>query len=229
MKRFRRAFPDFSLTKHRGQARGMRSYKNESDKGMVIVEASIVFPVMFLVIFLLIFLGNAYMQKCRIEAIVGDLTMKGAAYCASPMLFSLEMGGGIPDFGSVEVKPYRYFLGGMNDVEDWVTGELGEKISGMSTGLFSGMKPHNWEANVKFDNKFIYSSFKIDLNYKITVPVRLLGASDFFQLKVATHSEMAVSDTTEFIRNVDLVEDYMESTGLKDKITEMIAKVKEWL
>lgn len=37
---------------------------------MMIVEATIVFPVMFLVIFLMIFLGNAYYQKARVESIV---------------------------------------------------------------------------------------------------------------------------------------------------------------
>ena len=39
----------------------MKNFK-ESERGMVIVEATIVFPVMFLVIFLMLFTGNAYLR-----------------------------------------------------------------------------------------------------------------------------------------------------------------------
>lgn len=35
------------------------------ERGALIVEASIVFPTMFLAIFFMLFVGNAYTQKCN--------------------------------------------------------------------------------------------------------------------------------------------------------------------
>jgi hypothetical protein len=40
------------------------------------------------------------------------------------------------------------------------------------------------------------------------------------------HSETAVTDVPEFMRNINMVEDYMDQTGLTDKITEAINKAK---
>lgn len=206
----------------------MKKWKND-EGGMLIVEASIVFPVMFLVIFLMIFAGNAYLQKCRVEAIVNNLAIDGAAYCADPMLDDIESGS-IPSLSEHDVYPYRYLLTGeMGNIEDDIYSELESKISGMSSGLFSGMKPKNYIIDVKYHNGFIYSTFSVDVEYKIQMPVRLLGESEYISLAVASHAEMPVSDTSEFIRNVDMVGDYMEKFGVTEKINEMINKVKEWM
>lgn len=206
----------------------MKKWKND-EGGMLIVEASIVFPVMFLVIFLMIFAGNAYLQKCRVEAIVNNLAIDGAAYCADPMLDDIESGS-IPSLSEHDVYPYRYLLTGeMGNIEDDIYTELETKISGMSSGLFSGMKPKNYIIDVKYHNGFIYSTFSVDVEYKIQMPVRLLGESEYISLAVASHAEMPVSDTSEFIRNVDMVGDYMEKFGVTEKINEMINKVKEWM
>lgn len=206
----------------------MKKWKND-EGGMLIVEASIVFPVMFLVIFLMIFAGNAYLQKCRVEAIVNNLAIDGAAYCADPMLDDIESGS-IPSLSEHDVYPYRYLLTGeMGNIEDDIYSELESKISGMSSGLFSGMKPQNYIIDVKYHNGFIYSKFSVDVEYKIQMPVRLLGESEYISLAVASHAEMPVSDTSEFIRNVDMVGDYMEKFGVTEKINEMINKVKEWM
>ena len=44
--------------------------KIKNEKGALIVEASIVFPTMFFILMFLFVVGNAYVQKCRIEEIV---------------------------------------------------------------------------------------------------------------------------------------------------------------
>lgn len=199
---------------------------------MMIVEATIVFPVMFLVIFLMIFLGNAYYQKARVESIVNDLALRGAAYCADPLLKTIEETKAVPALDTVDISPYRYLIGGMDTVESDIEQEAVRRISGLSTGLFSGMKPEGYNTGslkTQFHNKFISSSFSIDLQYKIVMPIRLLGERDNLELRLASHTEVPVGDTTEFIRNVNMVEDYMERYGITEKITEMIEKAKEWL
>lgn len=194
---------------------------------MVIVEASIVFPTMFLVIFLMIFAGNAYWQKCRMEAIADELAIDGAAYCADPMLVHAE-NEKIPDVGKIDIQPYRFiFTGGMDKIKSDIEKQLNDRLSKLSTGLFSGMKPKIKLTNVTYNNGFIYSTFSIDFESEITIPVRLLGMKDFILFKTSNHIELPVTDTTEFIKNVDMIEDYMARTGVTDKIKEIAQSVKE--
>jgi len=201
----------------------MKELKNE--KGMVIVEATIVFPIMFLVIFFLILMGNAYFEKCRVEAIVNEMTVDGAAYCADPYLRYVDLNGSVPNF-STNSEPYRYFTD-MKTVRDSITKDLYAKLDKISTGLFSGMKPSkNGNAKVNFNNSYLYSTFSIDLDYKITVPIKLIGASDTFHINYSSHAETPVTDVPEFMRNINMVEDYLDQTGEKEKINEAIQKAK---
>ena len=203
--------------------------KIKSEDGALIVEASVVFPTMFLVIFFLIFVGNAYMQKCRVEAIIVDAVIEGAAQCADPLLTSVE-GGNIPGYNSVSIKPYRYMIGGMNDMISSVENDMNQRFNTLSTGLFHNMKPVITDSNVKFNNAFIYATVSADVSYKILVPVRLLGMSDFSYIQFASHTETSVSDVPEFIRNVDMVEDIVErATGndFEQTIGNVVNKVKE--
>jgi hypothetical protein len=198
--------------------------KLKSEKGMVIVEATIVFPIMFLVIFFIIFMGNAYFEKCRVQAVVTEMTLDGAAYCATPMLRSVDKNGIVPGFGT-NPEPYRYFTD-MGTVKTQITSDLNTKLGNISTGLFSGMQPTNRKAKANFNNSFIYSTFSIDLEYKITLPIKLLGASDYLHINFTTRAETPVTDVPEFMRNMNMVEDYMAQTELTDKIGAAIEKAK---
>lgn len=205
----------------------MREFR-KSERGLAIVEATIVFPVMFLVIFLMLFTGNAYLQKCRVDSYVNQLAIAGAAYCADPMLNEVESGT-LPDYKSVDIRPYRYLFAGMGDIVDEINTKINDKITNMSPGLFSSMEPSLIAVNVTYNNGFIYSTFSVDAHYKIKIPVRLLGASDFIYMDISSRADMPVSDTTEFMRNINMVEDYMQKFGVTAKIEEMIAKAKEWI
>jgi hypothetical protein len=201
--------------------------KIKKEEGMLIVEATVVFPVMFLVIFVLLFTGNAYMQKCRVESVIQDMAVKGASYCADPLLSTVEAGSVPTSSKDVEVEPYRYLIGGMDSKEEQIKTTLQSRLSNISTGLFDNMKPSVQINSVKYSGSILYSSFEVEVVYKIKIPIRLLGESENLALSVQTHDEVPVEDVPEFIRNVNMVEDYMDSTGVTDKITKMIDAVKE--
>ena len=56
------------------------------DKGAVmVVEATIVFPIMFFVIFLIILYGNVMYQKSKIDNYVSAYAQWGAQQCADPL------------------------------------------------------------------------------------------------------------------------------------------------
>lgn len=206
--------------------------KNKNERGSVIVEASIVFPVMFLIIFFMIFTGNAYLQKCRVESIINQYALDGAAYCADPQLSSIE-GGKIPKLDGLNVYPYRYFSssnsGYSADIAATVENNIHKKVTTLSSGLFSGMKPMmtKGDINAVYNSGFVYSTFSVDATYKIEMPIRLLGDDENMKLEVSTHVEVPVSDSVEMIRNIDMVWDYMERFGVAEKIEEAKTKLSE--
>ncbi len=204
--------------------------KNRNEKGAVIVEASIVFPVMFLVIFFLIYAGNIFLQKSHVEAIANRYAMEGAAYCADPML---SKAGSISSASGWEVYPYRAFNGaGTGDMEGTIEGKIESAVSKMGAGLFAGMKPYSCNANADYHNGIIYATFTVDVSYKIKMPIRLLGDKDPVQLDLSTHTSVPVSDTPELIRNIEMIKDYAESSeavqNMMDKINQAVSKAKEW-
>lgn len=201
------------------------------ESGAVIVEATIVFPVMFLVIFFMLFAGNAYYQKARIDSIIHKMATDGAAYCADPLLRQVESGN-IPSASAASIKPYRFLIGGMHDIESDIAGKIKNGIKDLGSGIFAGMKPSgNIDVTTDFVNRFIYSNFSVEVSYKIVIPIKLLGASDFVSMKVKSRVDLPVPDMVEFIRNVDMIEDFVERlTGstAADEIGKVVDKVKEW-
>ena len=217
----------------------MKTKKNES--GVVFVEAAVVFPVMLLVIFLMIYAGNAYFQKARVEAIVTEIAIDGAAYCADPMIRNVNEGEEGATFGGISVSslnvyPYRAFdSNGTGDTVGAMQTELEERIEGLGTGYFSGMKPQVKSASAKYKNGFFYSTFEVDVEYKIVFPIRMLGQKENLHITMYSHAAMPVSDTTELIRNVNMVEDYLEQFGIterfeefKTKLSNAISSVGDW-
>lgn len=231
----------------------MKNAKIKNESGMLIVEATMVFPMMFLIIFLMLFAGNAYLQKCRIEALVTEWAIEGAARCANPMLDEIaaavekaekeaqekaekdgaeveKISGITIDTASLQYEPYRYLLGGMKDIKTEIEGELDKEIKAMSSGLFAEMKPLLGEdsLSVEFNNHFIYSTFSIQVAYKIQLPIRLMGMDEFIYMNISTRVDVPVSDSPEFIKNIELAQDYMERFGAVTKINELTSKVVEW-
>ena len=203
--------------------------KNKNERGALIVEASIVFPVMFLVIFFMIYAGNAYLQKCRVEAIINQCAIDGASYCADPQLQQVE-GGSLPTLDNLEAYPYRFFSStGVGDIEGDIEALINKRVSELSSGLFQGMKPEDLTVQANYSSGFLYATFSVDASYKIEIPIRLLGEAENMHLSVRTHVEMPVSDSTELIRNIDMIWDYMERFGVAEKIAEAKAKLSEAL
>ena len=103
--------------------------KKITERGALIVEASIIFPIMFLVIFVMLYTGNAYLQKCRVESIINQCALDAAAYCADPQLKTIESGK-IPTLEGLEVYPYRQFSAtGVGDLETEMEPQTNSSIS----------------------------------------------------------------------------------------------------
>lgn len=206
----------------------------KKEDGVLIVEASYVFPIVVIVIFMLIYVGNAYLLKAQVESIVVEEMLRGAAYCGDPFTYYLEESEGkVPDYtADKDIMPYRFLIGGMDDFESIISENIDKRMDNIGSGLFKNMKIENIDlGEVKFNNKFIYSTFSTNVSYEIKLPIRIWD-EDFIVLNFSTMVDVPVSDSTELIRNIDMVEDYMQRSktvqeGL-GKLQELIEKVKIW-
>ncbi len=191
------------------------------ESGMVIVEATIVFPIMFIIVFMMLFAGNIYLQKCRVDSYVNDIAIEGSAFCADPLLYDYVEDGKFTAVADSNVYPYRYFdSNGAADVKQDMQSRADSKVKGMSSGLFSGMKPKDPDIKVDYHNGFLYSTFSVTVKYKIVMPIRMLWENENISISLSSHANMPVSDTCELIRNTDMVWDYMERLGVADFVNE---------
>lgn len=205
----------------------------KEEKGALIVEATYVFPIVILVICFMIYVGNAYLQKCKVESIVTQEVLKGAAYCGDPITMGLEKGEGLSSYGSLNVYPYRFWFEGMGDVVSSVENEIKTKIGGMGGGLFKNMEVESVDVDVNFNNSFLYSTLSADVSYEVTIPIRLLGQEEPTLMQFDARVDVPVSDSVELIRNIDMIEDYLQRwsayNDAMDEISELVATMKDKL
>ena len=206
----------------------------KDDGGAVpIVEAAFVFPIMFIALMILIYMGNAFYIKSQIEAIVSQKAIEGAAYCADPILETIKKNEKIPAVNQIDVKPYRYIFGGMNDIENNIGYEVAEEIENGTVSLLGNtMKPEVKSSKskiAKYNNYVLYATFSVDVECGVKFPIRFFGSKTPYLITIKSHSEIAVNDTAEFIRNTDMVIDYFEENKLVKKIKGIFDKINTFI
>ncbi|EHR33334.1 TadE/TadG family type IV pilus assembly protein [Helcococcus kunzii] len=193
------------------------------DKGSVIIEASFVFPIMFLVIAILIFTGNAYLQKAELEAIVVDETVKGVAKIKDPLLGEVKEGKGL-EFKARNLEPYRYLLGEGNKVAEEVNTNINKRISGKTLGLFGGIKKDQTSVNTELKNNFINSKLISTAIIKVKSPYWIFG-EDQIIFRLNSDIVVGVHDVPEFIRNAKFGKDMLDRFGLGKHLDQAKGKI----
>lgn len=197
-----------------------------------IVEATFVFPIMFLILLFLIYMGNAFYIRSQIEAVVESNAIRGANYCADPLLQNLREGRGIPSLSDLRTKPYRHLFGGMSDIEEKISADVENEINGTSVTFFGNMTPKlrgSRSEIAKHHNYVIYATFSVEVTYDIQFPIRYLGESTPPLLTINSRAEVPVGDAAEFIRNTDLVLDLFHGTKVGKAVSDVFSKVNDFL
>lgn len=201
----------------------------EERGAMSIVEATFVFPIMFFVLFFLIYMGNMFYMRSQVDSIVTSTAVKAAAYCADPLLYHVKDSGGAIPTEIDNIEPYHNLLknGALSNGElESMKTELRTKLQKLGVGFFAGMGLKQVTINrFQKENSLLSNTFTVDVTYRIQFPIRFLGDGNPTILKIQSKSVVPVTDTPEFILNVDMAMDYYESSGLKEKLAEMRSKV----
>ncbi len=178
----------------------------KEEKGALILEATIVFPVMFFILLFLIYTGNMFYIRSQVDSIASRGAIQAAAYVADPMLEEVKESGSVPRSIN-NVQPYHSLLG---------------------TGFFAGMGIQNHSVSLRFENHIFYSTVTADVDFQVKFPIRFFGSDQPVALKMHSRSVAPVTDTPEFIQNVDMAIDYADSTGLSEKLNQLTGKVREF-
>ncbi|MEE1257403.1 MAG: AHH domain-containing protein, partial [Lachnospiraceae bacterium] len=183
-------------------------------------------------LFFLMFLGNMFYLRARIDSMVTQEAIRYAAEYANPNLAAFEEE--IPT--TVEGKEltkdlYRYI--NIFSKEENLDTKLSDRI-GETSGYFTGMNPDNIVIKEhRAKNYVIYQSYVVEVAYELKTPIKFLFDDDYLTLDMTARAEVPVTDTAEFIRNVDMAVDLVERTEAGTKLTEKIndtyAKVEEFL
>ena len=201
-------------------------------RGAVIMEATIVYPVMFFVIFFMLFMGNMFCIRAGIDSLVTQEALTGAAYYADPKLESYSEKEKIPttlsEAGHVTKNLYRYLdifdIGGSQSVQST---NLKENI-GSYTGYFTGMNPDRIEiVSHKVNNYIIYQTYEVEVKYYLNFPWKFIFHDEKYDIAMTARAEVPVTDSAEFIRNVDLAVDILERTEKGETASENINKTFE--
>lgn len=222
----------------------IKNIKNriKDEQGMMqIVEASIVFPVMFFVLFFIIFIGNMYFEQAKVDNIVLKYAVKGAECVKDPYSYDISKGNQLPtSASSVKPEPYRYIIGtalngNISKTVDNISNDVKTEINDKSLIFFSNSKANNITTDNKngkvasFNNYILYSTFSVQVNYQIKFPIRFLGDDYPTIMNLSSRAEVAVDDIPEFVRNVDMVVDMFEGTGIGSTIETTLSKMKNFI
>lgn len=202
----------------------------KSESGIVpIFEATIVFPIMFFVIIFMFLMGNVYMSKSYVDAFVHKEAVKIAAKCADP---NLEETLNNKKLNNTKLKnmPYRYiFQGQINDVINSSKKEIRNIATNDFNSFFPGMAPSMDNDNcikIKFGNNLINYDLSVTADYKITLPFKFIFADDVMSFDYTAYANVPVTDSPELIRNVEMIIDYIQQTGLDKKVENVTNKIK---
>ena len=181
-------------------------------------------PVMFFILLFLIYTGNMFYIRSQVDSIASRGAIQAAAYVADPMLEEVKESGSVPRSIN-NVQPYHSLLG--NDVGK-IQNKMNEELNGLGTGFFAGMGIQNHSVSLRFENHIFYSTVTADVDFQVKFPIRFFGSDQPVALKMHSRSVAPVTDTPEFIQNVDMAIDYADSTGLSEKLNQLTGKVREF-
>ena len=211
----------------------------KNERGALKVESAIVFPVMFFVLFFIIFIGNLFYEQARVDDVVMRYAIQGAQCVADPFLYDMEAGHKVPtDVDELDLEPYRYILGSLTEgsisaVEDKISAKVKEEVNNSSLIFFKNSKANYVGTDngkiAEFKNYIIYSTFVVQVNYEVKFPIRFLDDNSLTVARMSARAEIPVSDTDEFVRNIDMAVDLLERTKLGQTIGSVFEKVGSFI
>lgn len=229
------------------------SYIKKEDGAAQLIEAAIIYPIVFLCIFFLIYIGLFILQSMTVSAYAQKVALLASREIAYPGYIEMVSGGNnsySPYSNSavegdetlrstikletnpkeVQARAYRYWS---SDPIKGNTSGLEKILKTMINNNSIIAAENDVQVKITADNYFIVQYVTVE----VSQPLMKFPVLDYLGIKTPTVSATAtasVNDTDEFVRNVDFVTDALESLANKlginvSDIKDKIAKAKETL
>lgn len=196
------------------------------------VEAAIIYPIVFLFLFLMIYIGLFIMQTMTVGAYAEKIAMLAAREVAHPGYVDMFSSGGEKAFGSgsaeadaiygvpiieletnannIDPRPYRYWYAPLSDDDKAVYKNILLKMVKNNSILCAG----NVTAKVDCKNYIVTQYIEVEVKQELTS----FAVLDFFGIdnpSVKASARATVSDTDEFVRNINFASDAIEAIAEK--------------
>lgn len=213
---------------------------------MILVEASIYFPIVIFTVFAMIYFGMAKYQESILTFQVQKLASMGARQVAYPGYEAFDGNGSLQssavdfkggeDFGAA-VEQY-YELHGKHLYDEWKKkNEYAEQGSSLEAELSEMLTQRSFltgvesTAEVKISNQVIRRSIEVKATYGLKSPRFLEYVGVPADLTLKTYVTQCASNPTELVRNVDLATDLisflLERFGVKDRVDSFLKKAED--
>lgn len=226
----------------------MKNFKSDETGAAQIIEAAIIYPVVFMILFYLIYMGLYILQCVTVESYAQKIALMAAREVAHPGYIdeidkdaidaSVDYSGNndisLPD-DPREIgvsSAYRYFAPKnliSKEKQDYLKNQLRNLIK---TSSIIGNSDGDIKVDITFKNYVVVQQVEVKATQKLaSFPVlEFFGMND--DLTVSSTAVASVNDSDEFIRNVDFIDDIIETIGKKlgidiDNIRTKIQNVKE--
>lgn len=225
----------------------MKNFKSDETGAAQIIEAAIIYPVVFMILFYLIYMGLYILQCVTVESYAQKIALMAAREVAHPGYIDEIDSNAIDasvDYSGNEIhlsndpksigvsSAYRYFAPKnliSKEKQDYLKNQLENLIK---TSSIIGNSDGDIKVTINFKNYVVVQQVEVTATQKLaSFPVlKFFGMND--GLTVSSTAVASVNDSDEFIRNVDFINDIIETIGKKlgidiNNIKDKIQNVKD--
>lgn len=216
----------------------------KEERGVILVEASIYFPIVIFTVFAMIYFGMAKYQESVLTFQVQKLASMGGRQVAYPG-YEVFDGNGSLQSPAVDFKGGENFesavgnyyeLHGKHLYNEWKF-QYGDEASRLEADLSEMLSQRSFltgvesTAEVKISNQVISRSIQVKATYGLKSPRFLEYVGVPVDLTLKTYVTQCASNPTELVRNVDLATDLinflLERFGVKDRVDSFLKKVED--
>ncbi|SNT08648.1 hypothetical protein SAMN06309944_2028 [Micrococcales bacterium KH10] len=190
--------------------------ESKSERGLVIVEAAFIYPLVFILLVLVMSMSEMYYQRARVESLTLSYAQQAAAEMSDSMDYDVAGDGeSVRVSGQQDRALYRYILGSHNDfatVEGKVESAVTRAFDENDIGFF-GPAPTLDSVSVTYGRHFTYEELKVSVDYGYRLPFlgKQVAGGGPFSFEFNASAELPVLQSAEFVRNFDLANDMVVS------------------